>query len=52
MQTMNKQIAEKIIDTIGILGAVIFCPIWIPIVALMTIVRTIVFAWDYFFVDN
>lgn len=51
-QIMNKQIAEKIIDTIGVLGAVIFCPIWIPIVALMAVARIILFAWYYFFVDN
>ncbi len=49
---MNKQIAEKIIDTIGVLGAIIFCPIWIPIVALMAVSNLIIFAWDYFFVDN
>lgn len=49
---MNKQIAEKIIDTIGVLGAIIFCPIWIPIVVLMAVSNLIIFAWYYFFVDN
>ena len=51
-QIMNKQIAEKIIDTIGILGAVIFCPIWIPIVAAMAVARIILFAWYYYFGNN
>lgn len=49
---MNKQIAEKIIDTIGVLGAIIFCPIWVPIVALMAVARIILFAWDYFLGNN
>lgn len=49
---MNKQIAEKIIDAIGILGVVIFCPIWIPIVALMAVSKLIIFAWDYYFGNN
>lgn len=49
---MNKQIAEKIIDTIGVLGAIIFCPIWIPIVALMAVSKLIIFAWDYFLGNN
>ena len=49
---MNKQIAEKIIDTIGVLGVIIFCPIWIPIVALMAFSNLIISAWYYFFVDN
>jgi hypothetical protein len=46
---MNKQIAEKILDTIGILGVVVFCPIWIPIVAAMAVARIILFAWDYYY---
>ena len=49
---MNKQINEKIIDTIGILGAIIFCPIWILIVALMAVSKLIIFAWDYYFRNN
>jgi hypothetical protein len=49
---MNKLTAEKIIDTIGVLGAIIFCPIWIPIVALMAVARIILFAWDYFLCNN
>lgn len=52
IQTMNKQIAEKIIDTIGVLGAIIFCPIWIPIVALIAVFKLIIFAWGYFFGNN
>lgn len=49
---MNKQIAEKIIDTIWVLGAIIFCPIWISIVALMAVSKLILFAWDYYFGNN
>ena len=49
---MNKLTAEKIIDKIGVLGAVIFCPIWIPIVAAMAVARIILFAWDYYFGNN
>lgn len=46
---MNKLTAEKIIDTIGVLGAVIFCPIWIPIVAAMAVASLICSAWYYYF---
>lgn len=49
---MNKQVAKKIIDTIGILGVVIFCPIWIPIVALMAVTSLICSAWYYYFGNN
>ena len=52
MQTMNNQIAEKILDTIGALGAIIFCPIWVPIVALMAVSKLILFAWYYYFGNN
>lgn len=43
---------EKILDIIGISGVVIFCPIWVPIVALMAVARIIIFAWDYYFGNN
>ena len=49
---MNNQIAEKILDTIGALGAIIFCPIWVPIVALMAVSKLILFAWYYYFGNN
>lgn len=49
---MDRQAVEKLLDLAGISGIIIFCPIWMPIVALMAVARTIVFAWDYFFVDN
>lgn len=49
---MNKQVAKKIIDTIGILGVVIFCPIWIPIVAAIAVASLILSAWYYYFGNN
>ena len=49
---MNKQIAKKIIDTIGILGVVMFCPIWIPIVALTAVTSLILSAWNYYLGSN
>lgn len=49
---MNKQIAKKILDAIGIFGIVILCPIWVPLVALMAVARIILFAWDYYFGNN
>lgn len=52
MEKMNKQITEKVIDTIGILGVVIFCPIWMPIVAAMAVADVILFAWNYYFGNN
>lgn len=46
---MDRQAMEKLLDLAGILGIIIFCPIWIPIVALMAVARIILFAWDYYF---